>query len=75
MTFSLINVQSENPDGTVNGSWVQDCIGTLDDAVARAERTSAANSGSDIAVVRSLRCPNPGAGHWHNRVRLTGGGS
>lgn len=49
-TYSLFSVQRRNKDGTISGAWIQDCVGTLDDAVLRASRTSHVNSGVAIAL-------------------------
>ena len=51
MTYSLITVHSTNSDGTVDGAWLQDHIGTIRSAKAKAKSTSALNHDIDIAVV------------------------
>lgn len=58
-TFSLLSVSSQNDDGTVNGSWVQDCVGSYDDAVERARQTSELNSGIHIAVIEHVNTATP----------------
>jgi len=55
MTFSLIIVQKAHSEGhasgTIDGSWVQDHIGTLESATQAAIQTEAANSNKiDVAV-------------------------
>ncbi len=57
--YSLIHVDEENgrnPDGTINGTWLQDCSGTtLDAALNRARETEKANSNRfDVAVVDAV---------------------
>lgn len=64
-TFSLLSVSSKNDDGTVNGYWIQDCVGTFDEAVERARRASELNSGIHVAVVDGLSDPIPQLG-YHN---------
>ena len=54
MIYSLITITKENKDGTIEGFWIQDCIGSLDKAIGRAVTTSMANSGSHIAVVPAV---------------------
>ncbi len=60
MKFSLINVDSVSPDGTVCGSWLQDHIGTLETAEGAARRVAAAN-GNRIDVAVTDEVPGPGA--------------
>ena len=49
--YSLINVWARN-NGRVSGNWVQDCIGTLNDAMKRARATEKANSNRiEIAII------------------------
>jgi hypothetical protein len=68
MTYALLNVSRTHPDGTVDGTWIQDHIGTIETAQARAEQTNAANSGAlNIAVVNQLPSPVPMLDCWHNR--------
>ena len=69
--FSLLNVASTNPDGTVNGYWVQDHLGTYESALEKARQTSALNSGHHVAVVERIDHPNPMLEFWSNR-RLAG---
>ncbi len=50
--YSLINVHFTHDDGTVSGTWLQDKIGDLADAVAWAKGTEQINSNKiTIAVV------------------------
>lgn len=60
MAYSLINVDRTDSNG-ISGNWVQDHIGTLEGAVAKARATEAVNSNKiDIAVVEGISgwcCP------------------
>ena len=58
-TRSLIVIHTVNADGSVNGSWLQDHIGTLLEALVRADQTSEINSGLDIAVVEKVGGTTP----------------
>ena len=51
MKYKLLNLNSINEDGTVNGTWIQDHIGTLETAKRVAEETMAANSYKIYVVV------------------------
>lgn len=53
-TYSLLTVHRTNDDGTIDGGWLQDHVGTLRSARQRAAETSAANSGMPIAVVAAV---------------------
>jgi len=60
MTYSLINVVKDNGDGTVQGYWMQDSIGSLAKAQERARATEAANSNRlTIAVCKAVRSAFP----------------
>lgn len=50
--FTLVTVHRVNA-GRVSGSWLQECIGTLEEATARATRTSSLNHDLPIAVIES----------------------
>lgn len=68
MTFSLLTVHTTNPDGTVNGTWLQDHIGTPESARERAAQTEQANSHRiTVAVVEALRHPAPALEYWTDR--------
>lgn len=55
MKFSLIVVDKTRNDGHVDGSWVQDHIGTLESAIQAAIDTELANGNKiDIAVVHQI---------------------
>ena len=69
MTFSLLTIHRTNTDGSVDGAWLQDHVGDLKSARARADATSAINSGTPIAVVGSVGFCGP-ADVFHNRPRL-----
>lgn len=51
-TFSLVRAYKTHADGTVDGYWVQDCVGTLEEAWARA--ATATGSGMPVVVVEGL---------------------
>ena len=34
-TYSILQIEKEYPDGTVNGTWIQDVTGTLERALNR----------------------------------------
>lgn len=54
MRYSLINVHRER-GGLVDGVWLQDCIGTLDDAARTARATEQVNHNRiTVAVVEGL---------------------
>jgi len=70
-TFSLINVYQTNSNGTVNGSWIQDHIGTLETAIERAVETNAVNSNRlDIAIVKGVSSVVPMLDDHRNLKRL-----
>lgn len=57
--YSLIQVQ-ERKNGRVSGYWIQDCVGTIEEAFERKEDTEKANSNRiEIAIVEQLTngCP------------------
>lgn len=52
--YSLINVDNEDK-GIVTGSWLQDCTGTLQEAIERAKETEKANSYRiNVAIVEQI---------------------
>lgn len=54
MTYSLINVFRER-DGFVDGNWIQDFVGTLEEATQCARDTEKANGGRiSVAVVEGI---------------------
>jgi hypothetical protein len=66
MRFSLINVQ-ERAGPLVSGSWLQDHIGSLATASARAHELEIANSNKiDVAVVEELSSTTTALGFWTN---------
>jgi hypothetical protein len=70
MKFSLINVQASTGP-FVSGSWLQDHIGSLATATARARDIEAANSNKiDVAVVEELSSKTPALGYWPDLTRL-----
>lgn len=70
MKFSLINI-IEQSGLLVSGYWLQDHIGTLASAAARARELEAANSNKiDVAVVEELSSTTPALGYWANLTRL-----
>lgn len=70
-TFSLINIYNRNEDGTVNGTWLQDHVGTRETAADAARRTESANSHDiHVAVVSSLPGSCSQLTYWVNRVQL-----
>ena len=55
MKYSLLTVRSINADGTVNGYWLQNKIGTLEYATEAAIATEKVNSNSiTVAVVEEI---------------------
>lgn len=70
MTFSLMSVCNRNLDGTVDGYWIQDSVGSVEDARALAKRTSEANSNLEIEVVEQLLHPTPRLEYWSNRITV-----
>jgi len=70
MKFSLINV-TEQSGVLISGSWLQDHIGSLASAIARARELEAANRNKiDVAVVEELSSTTPALGYWTNLPRL-----
>lgn len=68
MQFSLLNVTATHPDGTVDGYWLQDHIGSYQGALEKATRTAAVNSNRvTVAVVERIPCATPGLGFWTGR--------
>jgi hypothetical protein len=57
--YSLIQVSSRN-NGLINGVWLQDCTGSLEEAFQRAKDTEKANSNRiEVAVVESVLGGSP----------------
>lgn len=54
MSYSLLAVHRVHADGTVDGAWLQDHVGTLQSALEKTKNTSALNSGLQIAVVEKI---------------------
>lgn len=70
MKFSLINVGSTS-NGRVSGAWIQNHVGTLDSALARARDVEAANSHRiTVAVVSEVPSPRPDLSYWYDRDQL-----
>jgi hypothetical protein len=70
MRYSLVSVSREE-NGLVDGVWVQDCTGTLDEAIKRARDTEKANSNRiSVAVVESLNGSTPNYCQRTNLERL-----
>lgn len=68
MKFSLLNVYRTNADGTVDGYWIQDHIGTIETAKEMARKTEAANSNKiQVAVVQQVPSPVAILDTWHNQ--------
>lgn len=66
--FSLLNVTAVNPDGTVDGYWIQDHVGSHASALEKAEVTASANSNRiTVAVVEQILCPVASLGFWPGR--------
>lgn len=69
-TYSLLTVHHTNEDGTIDGAWLQDHIGTVASARARADATEATNSRSiTVAVVRAVGFCGP-ADVFNSQPRL-----
>ena len=59
MRYSLINVYKEYC-GLVDGTWIQDCTGTLEDVTKAARDTERANSNRiTVAVVSAINSCSP----------------
>lgn len=70
MKFSLITLTKTDPDGTIAGSWLQNHIGTLETAAARARRIEEVNSHAiTVAIVDELISVVP-MGYWTGLRRL-----
>jgi hypothetical protein len=70
MKFSLIN-GAEQSGSLVSGSWLQNHIGTLASASARALELEAANGNRiKVAVVAELSSTTPALGFYPNLTRL-----
>lgn len=55
MKYSLIQIEEEHGAGVISGSWVQDCIGSLEEATQRATKTEQVNSNRiKVAVVEQV---------------------
>ena len=60
MRYSLINIYNVQENGRIDGVWMQDFIGSFEEAVQCARETEAANSYKiSIAVVGKLNCSTP----------------
>lgn len=59
MRYSLITIYKEN-NGFVDGVWMQDSTGTLEEAIEKARATEKANSNRiAVAVVEHLNGSSP----------------
>jgi hypothetical protein len=68
--FSLIVVFAQRGD-LVEGNWVQNHVGNLESATAKAIRTEEVNDNKiDIAVVAEVSSVCPWLGYWDHLVRL-----
>lgn len=68
MKFSLVNVLGESPDGLVYGTWLQNVIGSVDDAFRIAGKATKANSEAiKVAVVDEIPSSTPHLG-WHTNL-------
>jgi hypothetical protein len=71
MIYSLINVSKEHSGGYVDGYWIQDCIGDLNDAIERAKSTNEVNDNMlNIAIVSKLNSTTPLLNYWTNLKKL-----
>ena len=70
MIYSLIAVTKELDNNTIEGYWVQDCVGSLAKAIGRAYATSMANGKQSIAVVEGLNSTVPQLNYWTNLKKL-----
>ena len=58
-TFSLINI-SFRDESLVSGNWIQNVIGSLEEAIERAKSTEKANGNKiEVAVVDEIMSSNP----------------
>ena len=63
--YSLLNVYNTNEDATVDGYWVQDVLGSLEQAQQKALETEAANSNKiNVVVVDHIDHWNPQMEVW-----------
>lgn len=70
MRQSLINIYKQTGN-TVDGRWLQDCIGTLEEARARADATESVNGNRiSVAVVDALNSLTPDYEYHTGLTRL-----
>lgn len=70
MKYSLINVSVDKGE-TVDGNWVQNVSGTLEEAIEIARATEKANGYQiEIAVVEEICSTNPILNHWSGLKRV-----
>lgn len=70
MKFSLINVIRER-NSLVDGTWIQDCTGTLTEAAQLARDTERVNSNRiTVAVIEQYTCGGPYYSMVTNKRRL-----
>jgi len=70
MKFSLINIHHKNGN-KIDGSWLQNHIGTLESAIEVAIKTEQANSNKiKVAVVEELFVTNPILNYFENLTQL-----
>jgi hypothetical protein len=65
-TFSILSVRGWNGDGTVDGFWVQDKVGTLDEAWERANDYTISER-NEYVVVGSLGSTTPALSYWQKQ--------
>jgi hypothetical protein len=69
-TYSLLTIHRTNADGTIDGAWLQDHIGTVESARSRADTTEAVNSHAiSVAVVPAVGFCGP-AEVFHSQQRV-----
>jgi hypothetical protein len=69
--FSIVLVSKDHGNGKIDGTWVQDHVGTLDSAIKKAADTSKANGDkNDYAVVAQLGGGSPNYDTKINLKRL-----
>jgi hypothetical protein len=55
MRLSLLQVDSRNEDNTINGVWLQNSTGTLEEARVKSQATMQANGNRiQVAVVEAI---------------------
>ena len=69
--YSLLTISKDHGNGKIDGQWLQDSVGDLEEAIKRARHYERIrNFTIGVAVVNCLPSTVPSLANWTNRTRL-----